>query len=381
MTLRRRSAIRGARSTGRVQTSMAGKFLSVEEAARRLGVSIDEINHLVDRKELFPMRDGSTIKFKSDEVERVAANVGARASADGEDLSLDLALPGGEMDLSLPEPAAGGVALTTGDTEDDASIFAGEEEGSKGPSGSQTVVPGGQASAPSGALDIEDLMLESIVTASSPSLAINSGHQGGDESGTLAIDLADLEAGSLDVSVPGLSGPMGGSGASGSLAAAADSGLSLEGGDLEISGIDLDTSLAEGAAASGLTEALDGSLAGDAFDLGAGLADEESASVVIPTEESGDSSFFGDAMEDSASVTFDSSEISAGVSMMDVPGMDLVPLAPPFTVWQVVGLVCCTLLLFAGGLVVFDVLLTVRSPQGSPVSSPLLNALAEAFGW
>ena len=35
---------------------MAGKFLSLEEAARRLGVGIDEVNRLVDRKELFPMR-------------------------------------------------------------------------------------------------------------------------------------------------------------------------------------------------------------------------------------------------------------------------------------------------------------------------------------
>lgn len=36
---------------------MAGKFLTLEEAARHLGVTIEEINRLVDRKQLFPMRD------------------------------------------------------------------------------------------------------------------------------------------------------------------------------------------------------------------------------------------------------------------------------------------------------------------------------------
>jgi hypothetical protein len=59
----------------------------------------------------------------------------------------------------------------------------------------------------------------------------------------------------------------------------------------------------------------------------------------------------------------------------------MTPAAPPFSVWQVVGLICCTLLLFVGGLVVFDVLATVRAPQGSPITSPLLTALADTFGW
>ena len=51
---------------------MAGKFLSLEETARLLGVAVDEVQRLVDRKKLFPMRDGATIKFKADDVERLA---------------------------------------------------------------------------------------------------------------------------------------------------------------------------------------------------------------------------------------------------------------------------------------------------------------------
>lgn len=377
---------------------MAGKFLSIEEAARRLGVSVDEVNRLIDRKELFPMRDGSTIKFKSEEVERAAASLGFTAADDGDDLTLDLGLPGAGLDLDLPvaappldltaaAPAAAASrdsdadSLAPAELVDDESIFVGDASGVGGPSGSQTVVRGGEAAASSGVLDVDELSLESLAPAASPSLAIGDHHGEQDESATMELDLGDLEAGGFDVSVPGLPGPGGGSHAGGSLATAADSGLSLEKGDLEISGIDLDTSLLGGAAGSGATQALEGSLAGDAFDLGAELADDESASVVIPTEESGDSSFFGDPMDDSASITLDESDISTSAPSLDLPSGDMVPAAPSFSVWQIVGLICCTMLLFVGGLVVFDVLLTVRSPQGIPVSSPLLNAFAESFGF
>jgi hypothetical protein len=361
---------------------MAGRFLSLEESARRLGVSVDEINRLVDRKELFPMRDGATIKFKVDEIERVAADLGADAADDGDDLALDLELSAPGLGGSVAGSGSGDDDLALGEPLDEESIFAGEGEPG-GVTGSQTVVRGGEPAAPSGLFDADDLSLESIVSASSPSLA------GGDvrqpietnESGTLAIDLSDAEIGSLAGSLPGLSVPDGaGSGAGGSVAGAVDSGLSLEGSDVEISGIDLEGNAAGGSlAGGGVEDALAGSLAGEEFDLGGSTEDEESASVVIPTEETGDSSFFTDAIDDSASVSFDGSEGLAGVTLAD--DIDLVPASAPFSVWQVVGLVCCTLLLFLGGLVVFDVLSTVRAPQGSPLSSPLLSALAETFGW
>ncbi|MFM8413986.1 MAG: helix-turn-helix domain-containing protein [Planctomycetota bacterium] len=357
---------------------MAGKFLSLDEAARRLGVSVDEINRLVDRKELFPMRDGATIKFKVDEIERVAADLGVGAADESDDLSLDLDLSSPGLGGSLSAAGSGGDDLTLGDAIDEESIFAGE--GSlDAATGSQTAVGGNAPAAASGVFDVDDLAIESIVSASSPSLAMGSSPGDGEGSGTLAIDLGGAGSGSLAGVLPGLSDA---SGAGGSLAAAVDSGLSLEGGDLEVSGIDLDRSVAGGSlVGSGVADASGGSLAGDQFELGVDTSDEESASVVIATEETGDSSFFSDAIDDSASASFDGASGVAGVPMADMADMDLVPAAAPFSVWQVVGLVCCTLLMFLGGLVVFDVLATVRSPQGSPVSSPLLSALAETFGW
>ncbi|MCE9629542.1 MAG: helix-turn-helix domain-containing protein, partial [Planctomycetia bacterium] len=74
---------------------MAGKFLSLEEAARHLGVTVEDINRLIDRKKLFPMRDGATVKFKLEDIERVAAELHDESSGSGElSLELELSSPG-----------------------------------------------------------------------------------------------------------------------------------------------------------------------------------------------------------------------------------------------------------------------------------------------
>jgi excisionase family DNA binding protein len=145
---------------------MAGKFLSLEEAARRLGVSIDEVNRLVDRKELFPMRDGATIKFKVDEIERVAASLGVGAADGGDDdLALDLELSSPGLGGSLLGAGSGGSGggLSLGDPVDDDSIFAGDGDGGA-VAGSQTVVRGGGGPVlGSGTFDVDDLALEASI--------------------------------------------------------------------------------------------------------------------------------------------------------------------------------------------------------------------------
>ena len=351
---------------------MAGKFLTLEEAASRLGVSIDEINRLVDRKELFPMRDGATIKFKIDEIERLVADLGLGAAGSDElSLGLELSTPG--LGSSLSGGGASGADLVLGEPVDEASIFADGAE-----TGSRTIVrDAGEAALGSGPFDIDDLSVESIVAASSPSVVGGSAPIAA-ESGTMAIDLADVSSLLAGGSGPSLSAE---SGPGGSLAGAIDSGLSLEGRPLGVSGIDLETDLVLGAAPGSSVESLGGELAGEAFELGAEVGDEESASVVIPTEETGDSSFFGASIDDSASVSFGDVSVSRAAPIAAAAEFEMTPAAPPFSVWQVVGLISCTLLLFVGGLVVFDVLATVRAPQGSPITSPLLTALADTFGW
>ena len=365
---------------------MAGRFLSLEEAARQLGVSVDEVNRLVDRKKLFPMRDGATIKFKSDDIERAAADLadGGSPSAVSDDLSLSSVIGvgggGGGDELVLDD---GG---TSADLQ---SIFGSEAAGD---SGAHTVLhnaplggarPGDSLSLGSDvlgdgkpaekSLESADLELESIIGASSPSLG-GSGAKGGGSG--LALDLSDVKP-------AGGSGLGAGSGAAG----LSDVGLSLEGDEgLVLGGSDAKPAGGSvvgsgpllGSGSLGGSDA--GSVADDAFDLGGGVGDEESASVVIATEESGESSFFGAALDDSGSVSLEESGVEASPLQGGDIGYALQP-AASFSVLQVVGLICCSLLLFLASVVMFDVAWTIRAPQGTPLANPLLNAMGEMFGW
>jgi len=161
------------------------------------------------------------------------------------------------------------------------------------------------------------------------------------------------------------------------------SGIDLAAASGIASAIDAGGSLAAGSFAAGSIAGgslAGGSLAGDAFDLG-DVGDEESASVVIATDETGDSSFFGAALDDSASVSLEESSIAdstAGLSM-GLP-LEHVP-DTTFSVWQVLALACCTLLMLTAGLVMFDLASTIRAPGGTPLSAPLLTALSETLGW
>ena len=62
---------------------MAMKLVDQDEAAKFLGVSIEEINALRDRKELFPFRDGNAWKYKLDDLERLKNDRAAGGSSWG----------------------------------------------------------------------------------------------------------------------------------------------------------------------------------------------------------------------------------------------------------------------------------------------------------
>lgn len=361
---------------------MAGKFVSIEEAARLLGATVDEVNRLVDRKKLFPMRDGATLKFKSDDIDRLAASLGDESSL-ADSLSLEPDLPSPGDDLAL------GDVIDIGDV----------VPGAASDAGSQTAIRGGAVDADAGDVsglaladddsDSVDLSLESIVGASSPSLARpaeTAGSQVGSVVGSgnaLGLDLSAIAIGGGSAalpgsqatgSIPGLSSPTGSG-----FTAPADSGLSLEDGGLAASGIDLD--VGPGDAGPAAVSDVGGSFAGDAFELGGDTGDEESASVVIATEESAESSFFTTPADDSSSLAFDSAAMDGSSSAFAGDLLRDQAVEMGFSVWQITGLVCCALLLLVGGFIMYDLAWTIRSPQGTPVSAPLLNALSAAFGW
>src|SRR5689334_16235282 len=59
------------------------KFVDLKEAAGILGVSTDELTEMRSRGDIFGYRDGSSWKFKIEEVERVQQERGASGSGLG----------------------------------------------------------------------------------------------------------------------------------------------------------------------------------------------------------------------------------------------------------------------------------------------------------
>ena len=377
---------------------MAGRFLTAEEAALQLGVDVDEINRLVDRKKLFPMRDGGTMKFKYDDVVRYSESRGESSDV-GDPLALDLdgPSPAGEsvsiLDMDIGDNAIGD-AIDAG-----ASIF----DDAGGPPGvSETILRGGQ---PAG----DDLAIGSGAIGSGLSLGGGSALSGiaigdGSSPGSLAIG-SDLGAGSG----PATGLAAGGSGSGGTaaisnlagvtgigdragLSVAGESGLSLEDDDVQLSGIQLSGvdlsgagfSLAEGSGVDlgsvGEEEAApEGGtmLAGESFELGVSGGDEESASVVIATDsESGDSSFFGASIAGGESS--DSSSMQMGESSIQFPAEMLV--GTSFSALQICGLVCCSLLLLIGGFICFDLVSSIGSVRGVGFTTPILEGLTTTLG-
>jgi len=213
---------------------MAGKFLLLEEAARHLGVTVEELHRLVEKKKLFGVRDGTTLKFKIDELDRLAAEGGDSDEPVTDTLELDLddvnSAPGGSsIDLADSGARPASQAPAEGSTQPDSLIIGGSGSLAGGDDGepelgnaiargasifgnehagaddlAQTMLGTGEAV---GGLEAMELDLDSIVGLSSPSLA-GPGSPGASgqpaaaaaggpaDSGTLNIDLSGVDIGS-----------------------------------------------------------------------------------------------------------------------------------------------------------------------------------------
>jgi hypothetical protein len=346
---------------------MAGKFLLIEEAARQLGVTADEIHRFVERKKLFPLRDGATLKFKADEIERLMAESAEQSGTSGLELELDLddepktvpdGIPQGQtIDLELVDSVVvlgspltgtsgepdslviGGSGPLAGSSAGDVSMgeaIGGAESIFSVDSGSQKDVARATSGSSNviGGLESLDLDIDSIAGLSSPALAASTSPAEGSaagpaDSGTLDIDLSGIGGGSQPSNASGLNAsgslvfgsdlnPAGGSGpptnAGSALSGALDSGLSLEDDDAAVEGIDLGPldaglagSLGKGNSATDLPgEELDFDLPhnDESFD-----DNDDSASVVAFDTGSGEAgagdSFFGDAVGESSGFSGD----------------------------------------------------------------------------
>src|SRR5262245_56044901 len=107
--------------------AMAGKLISLEEAANLLGVTPAELSEMRQRGEAFGIRDGNAWKFRQEDVEKLAAERGA-----GSGLPIDL---GSGSSLELP------VDLSDSHEE----VILSEPNLGESPSGGSTVIGGKKA--------------------------------------------------------------------------------------------------------------------------------------------------------------------------------------------------------------------------------------------
>lgn len=303
---------------------MAQKYYSVEQAAERLGVSLEEIRAMMDRRELFGYRDGATWKFKVEDIDRKAQELGATGGPAGDEGADEKLAQFEEMDLgldeklSLEEPGAGDSAITSG------------EQAGTGSSDSAVDLSGQT-------LEDDDLVLGGSGTGSDVTLGGDSG-----------ISLVDP----------------------------ADSGLSLEEEPVELAGDEESLELGEDDMLTLAEEEGAAAVGEDDFLLtptdAAGETDEsESGSQVIALdEEEGESPAIAPAVggvtalldEDLGAqpaagleglVPLDAA-IETGLAPAGVGAEEAVLPEAPYTAWNILALAFCVVLLVLGGMFAYD---------------------------
>jgi len=162
-----------------------------------------------------------------------------------------------------------------------------------------------------------------------------------------------------------------------------EGGINLEGDDVKPWDVDLGEFMNDVEEDADAATMLGGN---GEFDLDAeATADDPSQSADLASESQagGNSSFFDQSQGPADSSFFDQAEAGptplsemASSSMLG-PGLG----TTKFTGWQVTGLICCSLLLLFGGLLTFDLVRTIGSPNDMPLANPIVGGLAGVFGW
>lgn len=378
---------------------MAGKFLSMDEAASQLGISAEHLRELTQKYEVNGLRDGASFKYKPEEIERAKAKLfpskdDVSDSGDLTDLPIDL----------------------VDDSGDDIVLLSEVELGESGPGTSATVIgpPGGRGAQEGSDIAIfakeSDLQLGKP-TPQKPGSDLNLGG-----SSDLGLDLGSA----LNLSPPAaapkkaeselnfnlatdddddlvLSGP----GSSDITLSPGDSGISL--GSPADSGLSLDEPLNLGAGASGNDFDLAGSelnMGGKGADLKAddeflltpsdeGAEDDSDASgsqVIVIDSDSADFTEEGGMLEEDTTATLepvgamatDSYGLGGGVAAAGV-----VPMVreASYSGLQIVSLSFCMLFLVLSGMMMIDITRNMWAWNNEmSVNSALMDAILGIFG-
>ncbi len=383
---------------------MARKYVELEEAAKLLGISEEQLNNMRTKAEISGYRDGVSWKFKEEDVQQLRARLKTEASGKGDDLA-----PGDELDVDdsilLSEQELGSSGETTGST------IIGEGEGEKSPGGSDlelggsdvrlagdSDVLGGGAGGSDPSLADSDLSLadDSDLSLEGSDLSLADESAAGDSSLDLAAEDDDLvlgESGDSDITVS--------AGDSGiSLAEPADSGISLE-EPVELGGSNVESlELGEDDIIS---------LEEDADPESATQLKADDDFMLTPMEEVEDASDSGsqvialdseEADYDDSAATMLGGEIPAMSAMLEedlggMPGaaglvsatapITMQAAAPekpeyPYSIWNVISLFSCVLVLAFAGMMMFDLIRNMWSWEGEyTLNSAMMDAVLDWF--
>ncbi|HID76883.1 MAG TPA: DNA-binding protein [Planctomycetaceae bacterium] len=404
------------------------KFYSINEAAEVLGVTPAEVNRMRERNELQGYRDGSDWKFKVEQVQqKLADRIRQQGEQTADESSEDVLLS--ESALGAPAPSESGTVIEPGTgSPADSDIQLGgegeaqaEEEAQQFELAGQPIdLAGGEtvaAEADSKSVDEVDLGAEEDIALEDSEVTLGDEPKpaGGSDAG--AVDLTADEALDDDELV------LGGTGSGSDVTIGADSGISLV--DPADSGLSLEEPLDLGGSEESLELGEDdmltlsgGEEGGEAqveeldvdsdFELTpleeAEEEDSESGSQVIALEESEQEAPTMPAeaaptpvMEEAAPVAdLGLAEAAPAAAVTEAPFVqptgptaEAVPaMAPaaalpeaPYTLWNVLALGACVLLLALSGMMCFDLLLHMWSwDSPNPVSSSLMDLILGLFG-
>jgi len=380
---------------------MAQKYYSAEEAAKVLGVDPAEITAMQQRNALHGYRDGANWKFKVEEVDELAGQRagGGESADDGDVLLSEVELGASDAGLSGSVIGAdkhrGSAADSDLQLAHDSGVELGEEESGGAGSGS--------------GLDELDLTLEEDVSLEDSQLGQP------DESGGSTIDLTGKDLDDDDL-------VLGGSGTGSDITIGGDSGISLV--DPADSGLSLSEplELGEGDSSAALQLGED-----DMISLG------EEADTDAPTELKTDDDFLLTPLEEAVDEESESgsqvialdtegegdeaatmiAESGAGMgAMLDEglgaqPGADFGPAADaaalgmqpgamaqgapltqpaavlpeaPYSIWNVLSLALCLIVLILGGWFMYDLMRNMWSWGGThEVTSSMMDWVLSLF--
>lgn len=386
---------------------MAQKYYNSAETAKLLGKSVDEVKKMLESRELHGYRDGADWKFKSEDIDKIAVN---HLPPDDEEEGGDVLLSDAELGQSDPGLSGTVIGMNGAAAQivPDSDIRLAESDIEIADQSQATPIPKPASTGDSKPFEELDLTLDEDLTLEDSTLMLS----GSDKGDSSFIDLGDSKSMEDDNLV------LGGSGGGSSLSIGGDSGISLI--DPSDSGFSLETPVNLGSSEESLELGEDDLLATDtlASDDSATMLKTDDEFMLTPLEEvsDGDDSESGSQVialdtEGDESATMIGSAGASMAAMLDEdissqPALDMGGVAgagpmlaaqpgsmadgatlaqagysfePPYSIWQIIGLSLCVILLMLCGMMMYDLLRSMWSwNEPYTVNSGLMDTI---LGW